>query len=149
MTTSHRETVMMAGRLKGMNREAECTVSAVKVSLPELDIWEYVQCDIHLAPDDLADGLYQVTFKGRTMKVQLLDGIWIDGGRYPRHCDLRVVVENPRGNSAEVLKGSHMAFKKCNCRLGRKPRHKTDFSSQPANPAHCAGFALSHRLFGY
>jgi hypothetical protein len=81
MTTSHRETVMMAGRLKGMNREAECTVSAVKVSLPELDIWEYVQCDIHLAPDDLADGLYQVTFKGRTMKVQLLDGIWIDGGR--------------------------------------------------------------------
>jgi hypothetical protein len=27
MTTSHRETVMMAGRLKGMGREAECAVN--------------------------------------------------------------------------------------------------------------------------
>ena len=50
MTTSHRETVMMTGRLKGMGREAECTVSAEKVSLPHLNICEYVNCDIHLAP---------------------------------------------------------------------------------------------------
>ena len=48
MTTTHRETVMMTGRLKGMGREAECTVSAVKVSLPLLNIWEYVNCDICL-----------------------------------------------------------------------------------------------------
>src|SRR5450631_4391825 len=32
------ETVMMTGRLRGMGREAECTVSAVKVSLPQLNI---------------------------------------------------------------------------------------------------------------
>jgi hypothetical protein len=80
MTTSHRETVMMTGRLKGMGRQVGCTVSAVKVSLPELDIWEYVKCDIHLAPDDLPDGPYQVTFQGRTMEVKLLDGFWVDGG---------------------------------------------------------------------
>ena len=48
--TSNRETVMLAGRLSGMGYEAECTVSAVKVSLPQLNTWEYVKCDIHLAP---------------------------------------------------------------------------------------------------
>jgi hypothetical protein len=47
---SNRETVMLAGRLSGMGNEAECTVSAVKVSLPQLNTWEYVKCDIHLAP---------------------------------------------------------------------------------------------------
>jgi hypothetical protein len=61
MTTSHRETVMMAGLLKGMGRETVCTVSAVKVSLPQLNIWEYVKCDIHLAPEDLPNGQYAVT----------------------------------------------------------------------------------------
>lgn len=70
---------MMAGLLKGMGYEAACTVSAIKVSLPDLDIWEYVQCDIHLAPENLPDGPYQVIFGGRTMKVKKLDGDWLDG----------------------------------------------------------------------
>jgi hypothetical protein len=79
MATSSRETVMMAGKLKGMGHEAGCTVSAVMVSFPELDIAEYVKCDIHLAPLDLPDGPYQVTFEGRTMKVKKLGGDWVDG----------------------------------------------------------------------
>ncbi len=70
---------MMAGWLKGMGYEAECTVSAVKVSLPLLNIWEYVQCDIHLAPENLPDGPYKVSFEGRTMQVKKLDGYWLDG----------------------------------------------------------------------
>ena len=69
---------MMSGWLKGMGHEAECTVSAVKVSLPELNISEYVKCDIHLAPEDLPNGVYQVSFEGRTMKVKKLDGDWLD-----------------------------------------------------------------------
>jgi hypothetical protein len=79
LTTSHRETVMMAGRLKGMGCEAGCTVSAVKVSLPQLKIWEYVRCDIHLAPEHLPNGSYEVSFEGRTMRVKKLDGYWLDG----------------------------------------------------------------------
>jgi hypothetical protein len=70
---------MMAGRLKGMGYEAECTVSAVKVSLPLLNIWEYVKCDIHLAPENLPDGPYEVSFEGRTMHVKKVDGDWLDG----------------------------------------------------------------------
>ena len=79
MTTSHRETVMMTGRLKGMGREAECTLSAVKISLPLINIWEYVNCDIHFAPENLPDGQYEVTFEGRTIQVKKLDGYWLDG----------------------------------------------------------------------
>ncbi len=78
MTTSNREAVMMTGRLKGMGREAECTVSATKVSLPLLNIWEYVNCDIHLAPENLPDGRYALTFEGKTMDVKLLEGVWVD-----------------------------------------------------------------------
>jgi hypothetical protein len=80
--TSNRETVMMAGRLSGMGYEAECTVSAIKVSLPQLDTWEYVKCDIHLAPEDLPDGQYRVTFEGRTMQVKRVDRCWVDGVGY-------------------------------------------------------------------
>ena len=79
MTTSHRETVMIAGRLNGTGYEAGCMVNAVKVSLPQLNIWEYVECDIHLAPENLPDGLYKVTFEGRTMEVKRLDGYWLNG----------------------------------------------------------------------
>ena len=71
---------MMTGRLKGMGREAECMVSAVKISLPHLNIWEYVRCDIHLAPEHLPDGRNEVTFEGKTMAVQLLDGYWVKEG---------------------------------------------------------------------
>ncbi len=78
MGTSNRETVIAAGQLKGMGHEAACTVSAVKVSLPQLNISEYVKCDIHLAPQDLPDGPYQVTFEGRTMKVKKLGADWLD-----------------------------------------------------------------------
>lgn len=82
MMTSDRETVMMAGRLSGMGYEAECIVSATKVSLPQLGTWEYVKCDIHFAPEDLPNGQYRVTFEGRAMQVQRLDGSWVDGAGY-------------------------------------------------------------------
>jgi len=38
-----------------------------------------VECDIHLAPQDLPDGSYKVTFEGRTMQVKELYGDWLDG----------------------------------------------------------------------
>jgi len=78
--SSHRETVILKGQLEGMGVLAECTVSAVKVSLPLLNIWEYVRCSIHKAPGSLPDGHYQVTFAGRTMDVKKLGGDWLDGG---------------------------------------------------------------------
>jgi hypothetical protein len=77
--TSNRETVMMAGQLSGMGFDAGCVVSATKVTLPQLNTSEYVKCDIHLAPENLPDGEYRVTFEGRTMQVKKQDGCWVDG----------------------------------------------------------------------
>ena len=38
------------------------TVRVVKVSLPNLEIWEYVRADITKAPADLPLGAYDVSF---------------------------------------------------------------------------------------
>jgi hypothetical protein len=76
---SFREAVFVEGVLKGMNLEAPCTVRAVKVSMPRLDIWEYVSADIVRAPNDLPFGAYSVLFEGRTMKVKKTAQGWIAG----------------------------------------------------------------------
>lgn len=62
-----------------MGHEAECTVSAVKVSLFQLNTWEYVKWDIHFAPENLPDGQYRVTFEGRTVHIEKQHGNWVDG----------------------------------------------------------------------
>ena len=69
VSVSVREAVLVPGVLKGMDLEAQCVVRAVKVSLPKLDVWEYVKADIAQAPSELPMGTYQVSFDGRKMKV--------------------------------------------------------------------------------
>lgn len=77
MSVSVREAVLVQGVLSGMNLEAQCTVRAVKVSLPKLDIWEYVAADIVQAPSDLPSGAYEVSFEGRKLKVHKTERGWI------------------------------------------------------------------------
>jgi hypothetical protein len=77
---SNRETVTLLTKLKGMGREAPCTVSAIKVSLPEFRIMGFVRCEVLQAPDDLPNGEYFVILGGRTMLVQKQDGDWLRGG---------------------------------------------------------------------
>ena len=69
MSYSIREAVLLDGVLRGMDFEARCTVRAVKVSLPKLDVWEYVAADIVQAPEELPAGKYEVLFEGRKVKV--------------------------------------------------------------------------------
>ncbi|WP_348261265.1 hypothetical protein P8935_15830 [Telmatobacter sp. DSM 110680] len=76
---SSRETVMLSGTLRGATHEASCIVRAIKVSLPNLDIWEYVSAAIERAPSELPDGPYNVSFEGRTMKVKKVAGNWVMG----------------------------------------------------------------------
>jgi hypothetical protein len=68
---------MLSGRLSGMGRDAECNVSAVKVSLPGTNAFEYANLGIHNEPADLPDGQYEVRFSGRTVPVQRHGGAWI------------------------------------------------------------------------
>ena len=79
MSYSIRETVLIEAVLEGMNLQAPCTVRAVKVSLPKLDIWEYVAADIVQAPFDIPDGSYSVSFEGRKMKVKKTAQLWVSG----------------------------------------------------------------------
>jgi hypothetical protein len=77
---SNRETVTLLAKLKGMGREVSCTVSAIKVSLPDFRITEFVRCEVLQAPDDLPDGEYFVILGNRTMLVQKQEGDWLRGG---------------------------------------------------------------------
>lgn len=43
------------------------------------------------------------------------------------------IIEDPRGHSAEVRKGSHMSFDERLSRLGRKRRHETVLRVRQAN----------------
>jgi hypothetical protein len=69
VSVSFREAVLVKGVLRGMNLEAQCVVRAVKVSLPKLEVWEYVAADVVQAPNDLPSGAYEVSFEGRKVKV--------------------------------------------------------------------------------
>ena len=73
---SFREAVLVEGVLRGMNLEAPCTVRAVKVSLPNLDTWEYVRADVTQAPSELPVGSYHVSFDGRRMRVNKTPQGW-------------------------------------------------------------------------
>ena len=77
MSVSVREAVLVQGVLRGMNLEAQCVVRAVKVSLPKLDVWEYVKADVTHAPFDLPMGAYEVSFEGRKMRVSKTAQGWI------------------------------------------------------------------------
>jgi len=74
---SIREAVVIEGVLRGMNLEARCMVRAVKVSIPKLDVWEYVAADIAQAPSELPIGAYEVSFDGRKMPVSKTARGWI------------------------------------------------------------------------
>jgi len=76
VSVSIREAVLLPGVLRGMNLEARCTVRAVKVSLPRLDVWEYVAADVVQAPNDLPAGAYEVSFEGRKVKVHKSERGW-------------------------------------------------------------------------
>ena len=75
--TSNRESVTLAGRLVGMGREVDCSVRVVKVSLPGTAEYNYIRPVIHDVPADLQDGLYSITFGGKTERVQRQYGAWI------------------------------------------------------------------------
>ena len=77
---SSRETVTLLAKLKGMGCEAQCVVSAVKLSLPEFGITQFVGCDVVQAPSELPDGEYIVNLQGRELLVEKRNHVWHHGG---------------------------------------------------------------------
>lgn len=77
---SSRETITLLAKLKGMGREASCMVSAIKLSLPDFNIAQFVGCDVIQAPSDLPDGEYTVNIGDRKIFVEKRNGVWHHGG---------------------------------------------------------------------
>jgi len=73
---SIRETVLVHGVLHGTDVQSPCVVRAVKVSIPRLDVFEYVKAEIAEAPAELPEGHYQLVFEGRKMQVHRHSGDW-------------------------------------------------------------------------
>jgi hypothetical protein len=77
---SIRESVLVLGVLQGADVDSSCVVRAVKVSIPKLDVLEYVKAEVAEAPVHLPDGHYDLIFEGRKMKVDRLSGSWLVKG---------------------------------------------------------------------
>lgn len=76
LNPSYRETVLLSGNLAGQKYEGPCVVRAIKVSIPRLDICEYVGAEVAEASSELPDGPYQLTFAGRRMRAFNIAGDW-------------------------------------------------------------------------
>jgi hypothetical protein len=74
---SHREAVRIPGQLIGMGHTVQCTVTAIRVSLPGTDKFEYTNPVIGGTPYDLPDGVYELTYGWKTQKVQRQNGAFI------------------------------------------------------------------------
>lgn len=74
---SRHQHVTLSGRLKGMEHEAECKVSAFEVPVPGSNGFEYALVMICDAPHDLPDGRYHLTFDSRAIPVQRHNGAWL------------------------------------------------------------------------
>jgi hypothetical protein len=75
---STREPVSFPGKLHGAELEADCTVRATKVSLPDASgVFAYVDYLIENVSKQLPDGLYQLSVNGETISVNRKNGFWL------------------------------------------------------------------------
>jgi hypothetical protein len=73
---SIREALLVPGTLKRSDVESPCVVSAVKVTIPKFELWEFVKADVVEAPAELPDGEYELHFEGRRFKATKNAGHW-------------------------------------------------------------------------
>ena len=75
---STREPVSFPGILRGGGVEANCTVRAIKVSLPGMpSMFEYVEYSIESVSKPLPDNVYELSANGRTIAVRNKNGHWV------------------------------------------------------------------------
>lgn len=74
---STRPTFTVKGRLEGMGREVECLVMGFKVFLANGKEHPFPKLSIHNEPKDLPDGVYEVSFEGKTQPMRRKGNFWI------------------------------------------------------------------------
>jgi hypothetical protein len=74
---SKRESVTFQGVLRGQGHEANCTVTAVKVSLPGANEFTHTHYDITAVSKQLPEGRYELTVHGESIPIKLENGFWL------------------------------------------------------------------------
>ena len=76
-----RERVRLKGVVRGEGREATCTISAARVSLPGAagvsETTDWAMLDVS---EPLPDGNYEVLADGKREQVRLVNGQWLSRG---------------------------------------------------------------------
>ena len=71
------EVVTLSGHLSGMSQELDCSVTAVKFWLSGDDSFDYSLVIPFDTPPDLPEGIYKLSFDGRTMPIQRHGEAWL------------------------------------------------------------------------
>jgi hypothetical protein len=71
------ERISFIGLLRGDGGQAECTVSAIKVSLPGTTDYELTQYSIMRVSKPLPEGKYQLSAHGKTIDITHHNGDWL------------------------------------------------------------------------
>lgn len=74
---SQREVVTFRGILRGEGQETECTGTAIKVSLPGTNNFEYTKYSITLLDKSLPEGSYTLSVHGKTIPLRYQGGYWL------------------------------------------------------------------------
>jgi hypothetical protein len=77
--------VLVVGRVKGADREADCEVLARRITVGTNDglsqrPYTYTDCSVIKAPADLPGGEYAVDFDGHEFQATRRRGVWITSG---------------------------------------------------------------------
>jgi hypothetical protein len=74
---SIKEHVSFAGIIKGQGREARCTVSALKVTLPGAGGSAYARYSVRDVSERLPEGEYQLSVNGQAFAMRHQGGHWL------------------------------------------------------------------------
>ena len=76
-----RERVTLNGIVRGEGREAACTISATRVSLPGAPrVSETTDWSMLNVSESLPDGNYEILADGKREQVRLVNGQWLSRG---------------------------------------------------------------------
>ena len=75
-----RERVTLKGIVRGEGREATCTITATRVSLPGAGVSETTDWSMLDVSELLPNGNYEILADGKREQVRLVNGQWLAGG---------------------------------------------------------------------
>lgn len=75
-----RSVILVAGTVRGMGRECDCEMVALRESDPLTRRITFTRCSVIATDVDLPDGDYTVTFRDGKARVRREGGLWLADG---------------------------------------------------------------------